>query len=304
MRAPAQCLASLAAAALLAGCVTRSHDVAPQPANPADFAAWACDRMYDESDRVQQRAAEVAYAVDERSGNNIIALGLGLTVFWPALIAMRPQGVEAEELAQLKGRYEALQSAAQGKRCQPPGLSLPAARAAELPVALGDRLVYEERAGVKGALRETGLRLTALRRTELEFTVEPSATGGVWTQDFAGNVTSGPAGALQWPHLLRQGLELGQVLGGIMLFPYEPGAQARVRAQVVAVGPQAVAGRQFDVAVIELFGDAQRDDRSTRLDGVLVVDRRSGVLLRLDLRSAQPGFEFQRRLARIEPPRR
>jgi hypothetical protein len=32
-----------------------------------------------------------------------------------------------------------------------------------------------------------------------------------------------------------------------------------------------------------------------------VVDRRSGVLLRLDLRSAQPGFTMQRRLARIEP---
>jgi hypothetical protein len=82
----------------------------------------------------------------------------------------------------------------------------------------------------------------------------------------------------------------------------EPFARARVRGQVVAVGPQTVAGRRFDVAVVELFGDAQRNDISTRLDGVLVVDRRSGVLLRLDLRSAQPGFDLQRRLARIEPP--
>jgi hypothetical protein len=91
------------AVVMLAGCVTRAADVVPLPANPADFAAWPCTRIDDEVDRVQQRAAEVAYAVDERSGNNIIALGLGLTVFWPALIAMRPPGPDSDELALLKG---------------------------------------------------------------------------------------------------------------------------------------------------------------------------------------------------------
>jgi hypothetical protein len=62
-----------------------------------------------------------------------------------------------------------------------------------------------------------------------------------------------------------------------------------------------VAGRRFDVAVIELFGDAQRGDLSTRLDGVVVIDRASGMLLRLDLRSAQPDFSLQRRLVRVDP---
>ena len=36
-------------------------------------------------------------------------------------------------------------------------------------------------------------------------------------------------------------------------------------------------------------------------DGALVIDRSSGVLLRLDLRTALDGFSMQRRLARIEP---
>jgi hypothetical protein len=54
------------------------------------------------------------------------------------------------------------------------------------------------------------------------------------------------------------------------------------------VGPQTVAGRRFDAAVVELFGDAQRGDSYTRIDGALVVDRLSGVLLRLDLSTAQP----------------
>jgi hypothetical protein len=301
---PPRSLPALLAAFVLAGCVTRAADVRPLPANPADFAAWPCARIDDEVDRVQQRAAEVAYSVDERSGNNIVALGLGLTVFWPALIAMRPPGPESDELAMLKGRYEALRDAAAAKACPPPEASLPAARAAALPVALGELLVYEDRAGARGPIKETGLRVSALRRTEIEFRAEPGDADAVFRQDFAGNVLSAPPQALQWPRLLRRDLELGQVLGGEMWSTDGPTARARLRGQVVAVGPQAVAGRRFDVAVVELFGDVQRGDVNTRLDGVIVVDRQSGVLLRLDLRGGQPGFELQRRLVRIDPPPR
>lgn len=293
---------TLAAALALSGCATRSGDIVPAQANPADFATWSCERIHDEADLVQKRAAEVAYAVDERAGNNIIALGLGLTIFWPALIAMRPPGPESEELARLKGRYEALGAVIAARPCEAPSPTLSAARAANLPIVLGERLVYEERSTARGPMHELTLRVTALRRGELEFRVEPAAgvTAGTWIQDYSGNVTRAPAGALQWPLLLRQELELGQVLGGEITMSQFPARRARVRGQVVAVGPQTVAGRQFDVAVIELFGDAVDGDDSVRLDGVLVIDRKSGVLLRLDLRSARPGFMVQRRLARVE----
>jgi hypothetical protein len=286
----------------LPGCATRSADVLPAAANPADFAGWDCDRIADELDRVQQRAADRAYAVDERAANNIIALGVGLTIFWPALVAMRTNGPDAQVLAQLKGRYEALRAAATARACPPPGAELPAARAAALPLALGERLVYEERRGRRGPAAETVLRLAALRRGDLEYRSEGpgAAPGGVWTQDPAGNVTASPDGALQWPHLLRAELALGGVTAGDILVTGDPMSRARVRGQVVAVGPQTVAGRRFDVAVIELFGDAQRGEASTRLDGVIVIDRASGVLLRLDLRSAQPEFSLQRRLLRVD----
>jgi hypothetical protein len=78
--------------------------------------------------------------------------------------------------------------------------------------------------------------------------------------------------------------------------------RARMRGQVVAVGPQMIAGRRFDAAVVELFGDAPRGDGYTRVEGVIVVDRASGVLLRLDLRSAQAPFSLLRRLVRVEAP--
>jgi len=118
--------------------------------------------------------------------------------------------------------------------------------------------------------------------------------------DGSGNVVQAPPGVLMWPHLLRGELALGQVVAGEMTVSGDPLQRARLRGQVVALGPQTVAGRRFDVAVIDLFGDAQHGDISTRLDGALVVDRTSGFLLRLDLRSAEPAFSLQRRLVRIE----
>lgn len=291
----APCLLAL----LVAGCATRAVDVQPLPTSPAEFRLWDCARIDDETDAVQQRAADLAYAVDERVGNNIVALGLGLGIFWPAILAMRPDGLEAEDLARLKGRYEALREASRDKGCPPPSQELPPQRAAALPVAVGDRLVYEDRLGPRQPPSRLTLQLQALRRDEVDFQVLAASGADSWRQDLAGNVVQAPSGALVWPRLLRRELALGQVVSGDVSLVGDPLARARVRGQVVAIGPQMLAGRRFEVVVIELFGDAQRGDSSTRLDGALVVDRSSGVLLRLDLRSAMPGFQLQRRLERV-----
>ena len=285
---------------LIAGCASRAVDVKPLAADPADFLAWDCTRIDDELDAVQQRAADLAYAVDERAGNNIIALGVGVTIFWPAILAMRPDGPEAEDLARLRGRFDALRSASRHQACPPPPLEMPAQRAAALPVMVGERLVYEERAGGKPPSTEWGIRLAALHRDELEFRPEAETPGSAWRQDLAGNVTAAPPGALVWPRLLRRELVLGQVVAGEIDVAGNAMRRARVRGQVMAVGPQVLAGRRFDAAVIDLFGDAQDGDQSTRLDGAIVVDRKSGVLLRLDLRSAMSNFNLQRRLTRVE----
>jgi hypothetical protein len=294
---PRATTALVAAALLLAGCASRSVDIAPAPANPVEFIAWSCERIVDEQDRVQLRAADVAYTVDERAGTNILALGLGFSVFWPALLAARPVGAEGAELARLKGRYEALAVAARGKQCPAVGPDLPASRAAALPVALGERLVYEDRADARRPPTETAVTLTALRRDASELS---GAGGATWRTDPAGNLLAAPPGALLWPRLLRPELALGGITAGDMLVAGDPLLRARLRGQVVATGPQVIGGRRFDAAVVELFGDAQRGDASTRLEGAIVIDRASGLLLRLDLRSADPAFMLQRRLLRIE----
>lgn len=284
------------------GCATRSADVQPLPANPADFVGWTCARIHDEQDVVQQRAADLSWTVDERAGQHVVAIGIGLTVFWPALLAMRPDGADAEALARLKGRFEALQAAARQKGCPPPPSTMDPARAATIPVLPGERMVYEDRTSAREPSREQTLTMMTLRRDEIEFLSDAAGVPVLWRQDLAGNVTEAPPGALMWQRLLRRSMALGDVLAGDIAVSGDGLLRARVRGQVVAVGPQSIAGRAFDVAVIELFGDVPRGETSTRLDGAIVVDRASGLLLRLDLRSAQPLFQLQRRLVRVDAP--
>jgi hypothetical protein len=300
-----------AALALTGGCATRSDDVAAKAADPSTYAAWGCERLFEESDAVQQRAADVAYAVDSRAGNNMIALGLGVTVFWPALLAMRPDGLEAEQLAELKGRYEAMQVAARRQQCGPAPEGMAAKRQATLPVVVGDRLVYEERTGTAQTLHALVMQVAVLRRDQIEFQIQLDGQlqPAAWRQDLVGNPVAAQRGPLVgWRRLLKPDLTLGQVLEGDLVAAGETHSNARVRGQVVATGPQTVAGRSFDVAVIELFGDvplartAAGDiaQGSTRLDGVMAIDRHSGVLLRLELRSANGDFVLRRRLQRVE----
>lgn len=299
-----QALCGLCAVGLATGCATRAANVPAASASAELFADWDCERIFDESDRVQLRAADVAYAVDARVGNNMIALGVGVTLFWPALLAMRPDGPEAQELAQLKGRDEALRRAAARRGCGPAPAMMSAGRAAMLPLAVGERFVYQQRRMASAPAHELGFRVLALRRDGIDFAVDQAGTPmpGLWRQDLAGNpALDGRTPLLAWTRLLQPDLQLGQVLAGELRSADDQGPPAHLRGQVVAQAPQTIADREFDVAVIELFGDAPLGEQgSTRLHGVMAVDRRSGLVLRLELQCANAAFAVHRRLARIE----
>ncbi len=179
-------------------------------------------------------------------------------------------------------------------------------RAATLPLVCGERLGYGERVPWRGAPQELGMRVRSLKRDQIEFAVDLAGQPmpGLWRQDLAGNPQlEGRTPLIAWQRLLKPDLQLGQVLVGDLHAADDQGLPAKLRGQVVAQGVQTVAARAFDVAVIELFGDAPSGESgSTRIDGVMAVDRRSGLLLRLELRCANAAFSLRRRLMRVEPP--
>jgi len=290
---------------LLGGCSTLPPAGAGDD-SLAHFMQWRCEALHDESDRVQRRAVAVAYASDLSGRRGFIAAGQAIELFWPALRAMHVDGADAAELVRLERRHSALREARAQLGCAPPALVTHALLQPMLPLAPGDRLVYEERGGARRATTELTLTLDAVRRGRFEFS---AALGGQplpddWVQDSAGNLQGPPAhaavapGLLYWSRLLDANPALGDVVSGELR--HTDGARARMRGQVIALGVHTGLGRAFDYAAIELFGEMTGAAPGTRVEGMLVVDRGSGVLLRLDLRSTVPGFELRRTLTQVQ----
>jgi len=298
----AACLAIMALG-LLPGCATAPGGAVGE--DPAEFLHWRCEALHDEADRVQRRAVAVAYAGDPAARRGIIAAGQSVELFWPALRAMHTEGADATELARLERRHAALRGAVAQLGCAPQAMVNEALLRPMLPLAPGDRLVYEERGGARRATAELALTLDTVQRGRFEFsaTLAGQPLPGGWLQDAAGNLLASPAGAgvpglLYWSRLLEPMPALGAVVAGELR--HTAGGRARVRGQVIALGVHTAHGRAFDYAALELFGEVLGAVPGARVDGVLVVDRGSGVLLRLDLRSNDPAFELRRTLMRVE----
>lgn len=305
---PLHCLLLIAA---LAGCATRADQVAPAPTPFEPLLRLSCEQLRGASDGVAQQAADRAYAVDAQFGNNLIALGLGVIAFWPALATMRGNAAEAAELAQLKGEYEALQSAAQHKGCpagDPPELRLPDDGKHRGPVRAGDRYVYEEFDPVSGASLGRGeQRVRGVKPGRLELS-SGVADAQLWTTDMAGNWRSGAPPQLRFIGFLRADLVPGQHLSGQLAAADEQAGMGRIEGRVTALETYTLQARQFEVARIELSGHVPSDSGPTQtlaagnesVQGWLLVERRSGQVLQAQLRSRNPAFAWQRSLLRFE----
>lgn len=95
------------------------------------YGSYDCDQIRAEMVRVSSRVKEVAGAQQRQARNDAVAVGVGLVLFWPALFFLMSDD-QKEELARMKGEYDALESAAIQKKC-PVADEIKAAKAGETP---------------------------------------------------------------------------------------------------------------------------------------------------------------------------
>jgi len=114
-------VAALAVSGLiLAGCASSSGDVASAYISPVTYENYTCPQLASELDRISVRVHEVAGNVDHAATNDKIAMGVGLVVFWPALLMVKGDGPQHQELARLKGEYDAANEEMIHKNCNSP----------------------------------------------------------------------------------------------------------------------------------------------------------------------------------------
>jgi hypothetical protein len=101
----------------VAACAKDANQVGATYVSPIAYETYTCPQLSEEAQRVSARAAQASGVQDQKSTNDKIAMGVGLVVFWPALLFTKGNDENTAELARLKGQMDAIEEASIRKRC-------------------------------------------------------------------------------------------------------------------------------------------------------------------------------------------
>ena len=126
--------AALLSALLVAGCAKDADQVGASYISPIQYEGYTCPQLSEEAQRISARAAQASGIQDQKATNDKVAMGVGLVIFWPALLFTKGNDENTAELARLKGQMDAIEQTSIKKRCgitfqhAPPPPQLPPAQ--------------------------------------------------------------------------------------------------------------------------------------------------------------------------------
>lgn len=108
----------LCAALAVSACASNPDKISAAYVSPLQYQNYDCDQVRSELIRISSRVSEVTGQQRSEATKDAWAMGVGLVIFWPALFFLAGGSDKKDELARLKGEYDALQISATEKRCQ------------------------------------------------------------------------------------------------------------------------------------------------------------------------------------------
>jgi hypothetical protein len=108
---------SIITAFSLAGCASKSADIAPAYVSPLTYQSFTCPQLTAEAQRVSAAAATAAGQQDSQSTKDAVATTVGVLIVWPALFLIQGDKQNAAQLAVLKGQMDAIEQASIQKNC-------------------------------------------------------------------------------------------------------------------------------------------------------------------------------------------
>lgn len=110
-------IGALLVGSFVAGCASKSEDIAAAYVSPIQYQNYSCAQISEEAARISARAAQVSGTQDSKASNDAVATGVGVVLFWPALFLIKGDSTTAAELSRLKGEMEAIEQVSIQKKC-------------------------------------------------------------------------------------------------------------------------------------------------------------------------------------------
>lgn len=107
----------LSSVIVLSACAQSAQDVQSVYISPLQYKDLSCDEIASEAQRISIRSAQLTGAQNRQATEDAVATTVAVVAFWPALFLVEGDNETAAELSRLKGEFQALQQAAERKRC-------------------------------------------------------------------------------------------------------------------------------------------------------------------------------------------
>jgi hypothetical protein len=107
---------SLSLAVTLTACASRPDNIQAKYVSPITYSAWSCDQLADEDHRVQSEVIRVS-DIQRGNANADTAMVVGSIFLWPVLIGLAATTDHKDEVARLKGEYDAVEQEQKIKSC-------------------------------------------------------------------------------------------------------------------------------------------------------------------------------------------
>lgn len=110
-------LGVVASIILMSGCSQKADSIKATYVSPLPYEKHSCKQLKDEVIRVNKRLAEISGQQADVANKDAVVMGVGLVIFWPALLLMAQGEDQKAEIGNLKGQYNTLRDVAAKKNC-------------------------------------------------------------------------------------------------------------------------------------------------------------------------------------------
>ncbi len=101
---------------ILSGCASSPEDIEAQYVSPVSFQSYNCQQIFHELAEIKSREAYLYDEQEDHATGDAVAVGIGLTLFWPALFFLM-DGDKESQISRIKGEYQALEKVSRDKGC-------------------------------------------------------------------------------------------------------------------------------------------------------------------------------------------
>ena len=103
--------------AQVVGCAKHSGSIQAADTSPLMYQGHSCQALVAEKARIESKLNAMCKRQDDHAAADVVSTTVGIVLFWPALFFLAATDDQKEEIARLKGEYEAVEKALANKKC-------------------------------------------------------------------------------------------------------------------------------------------------------------------------------------------